>query len=110
MPRVVRLNVVFVDEYFCFIRVYHSDDGRLSRIGSFHFYRIFATAADEARATIICHVRDHLLLPSIARFVGRGIVLSWVACRLDAIIAKEIATSSEDGLRRFFRMVFQGIR
>ena len=102
----MRLNVVFVDESLCFIRVYRSkDDVKMARIGLFHFYAIFATAADEARATIICQVRDHPLVPRIARFVGRGIVLSWAACRPDAISAKEIATS-----RGFLRMLFQGIR
>ena len=58
-------------------------------------------------------MRDHPLVLRIARFARRGIVLSWVACRLDTIIAKEIATSSKDGLRRlcgrFSRDSFWGV-
>ena len=45
---------------------------------------------------------------TIARFLGRRIVLSRVACSLDSIIAKEIATMSRDGLRQLLWTLFQG--
>ena len=47
---------------------------------------------------------------TIARFLGRRIVLSRVACSLDSIIAKEIATTSRDGLRQLLWTLFQGLR